>query len=172
MYSLSVLNGLLELLPPLPVSPVCSDWSGRCEARCCEKRTGFRVGDIAKHSETHPEHTQTLTAEVKTISVAWYWVRKRFITLWEWVCGEHFSTIPTRLLPTRELYASQWGLPVSWKCTLKILVCEELRGLVHLFLPGTKMDQSAELLTHQDLYRKCSTHRESPLTCIELPERW
>ena len=34
-YSLSVLNGLLELLPPLlPVSPVCSDWSGRCEARC------------------------------------------------------------------------------------------------------------------------------------------
>ena len=45
--------------PPLPVSPVCSDWSGRCEASCCEERTGFRVGDTARHNETHPEHTHT-----------------------------------------------------------------------------------------------------------------
>ena len=29
-----------------------------------------RLGDKARTSETPPEHTQTLTAEVKTISVA------------------------------------------------------------------------------------------------------
>ena len=33
--------------PPLPVSPVCSDWSGLC---CCEEQTGFRVGDTARTS--------------------------------------------------------------------------------------------------------------------------
>ena len=68
MYSLSVLHALLELLPPpLPMSPVGADWSGRCEAYWW----GFRVGDTARQrDETHPEHTQTLTAEVKTISVA------------------------------------------------------------------------------------------------------
>ena len=65
-YSLSVLNGLLELLPPPSLWAQCAlighaTWKARCcsqlfaaAAHCCEEQRGFRVGDTdtARTSET------------------------------------------------------------------------------------------------------------------------